>query len=191
MRLVYLFRHAATASNAARLFLGRRDEPLSPAGVAQARARFASGVPEVDAVFCSPLSRCVETARILYPSFVPTVVDEFIEMDFGRFEGKDHAQLMASEPEYQRWLDSGGTSPVPDGECMADLTVRCCAGFRHLASSCEAERAAVVVHGGTIMALLAALCDPPRGFYDSYTQNCCDVPCSWDGSHLRVLEGGV
>lgn len=187
---ILLIRHGATASNLKRLYLGRSDEPLCEAGVEQARARFAAGLPAAEKVFVSPLFRCRQTAAILFPDREPIVIETFAEIDFGRFEGRSHDKLMRDEPAYARWLDSRGEGAIPGGEDMASLRRRCRDGFLDMvAQSLGCARIAAVAHGGTIMAVLGEFCEPPRAFYDGFVKNCGVVRCAWDGARLR-LEGG-
>ena len=49
-------------------------------------------------------------------------------MNFGSFEGKTYFDLNGNE-DYQRWIDSGGTLPFPDGESRAEFITRCKAGL--------------------------------------------------------------
>ena len=66
MTTVYFVRHGETTANASRIFQGISDFPLSPKGIAQGKLlqkRFAQ-VP-YDHIFSSPLSRAVDTAKIL------------------------------------------------------------------------------------------------------------------------------
>ena len=191
MERLYLIRHGAAESNLKRLYLGRSDVPLCQTGIEQARSRKAQGLPAADRLFSSPLTRCLQTARILYPSMRPVIIPQFIEIDFGRFEGKNHRELLAGDPDYGHWLASGGEAPIPGGESMAQFKDRVRRGFFKMLELCSGTSAVAVVHGGTIMALLSQLCTPPRGFYDSLTQNCGMVACRWDGSRLAVTEGEV
>ena len=187
---IVLIRHGRTPSNDARRYLGRNDEPLSPGGREHARTLLSSGLPSVERVFSSPLKRCLETAAIAYPAHTPVVVPEFVEIDFGRFEGRTHDQLMAEEPAYAAWLASGGTSAIPGGETQTELRARCRRGFLNMIATADGlERIAAVVHSGVIMALLAEFARPPRAFYDCFVQNCQTVLCGWDGKFLTV-EGG-
>ena len=187
MKELYLIRHGASESNLRRLYLGRRDEPLSETGISLAR-QAALRAPEADCVFCSPLKRCLQTAAIIYPDMTPQVILEFIEIDFGVFEGRTHSELMQNEPAYKVWLDSGSEAPIPGGESMAQLKSRVKRGFFRMLSLCSAPRAAAVVHGGTIMALLSALSPQPHRFYDGFTQNCGIVSCRWDGVSLTAVS---
>lgn len=188
---IVLIRHGLAPSNEARRYLGRADEPLSPAGRAQAQALGERGLPEPDAVFSSPLRRCTETARLVFPRCEPVIVPEFVELDFGRFEGRTHAQLMAEEPDYAAWLNSGGTLPVPGGESQEELRKRARAGFLRAVAASPCRRAAVVTHSGVIMALLAEFARPPRAFYDCFVKNCGVVLCAWDGTALTVKGGDL
>lgn len=187
---ILLIRHGATASNRARLYLGRRDEPLCEDGAAQARV-CAAGLPPVEKVFVSPLLRCRQTAAILFPALDPVIIRAFVEIDFGRFEGRSHEQLMSSDPDYPAWIDSRGEGAIPGGEDMAALRRRCRQGFLDMAAQSRGcGRIAAVAHGGTIMAVLSDFCEPPRSFYDGFVKNCGVVRCAWDGARLR-LEGGL
>ncbi len=182
---IVLIRHGASPSNDARRYLGRADEPLSARGVEQARLLASRGVlPPAERVVCSPLRRCAQTAAILFPRLVPEIDPAFAELDFGVFEGKTHEELLRGEPAYPVWLASRGTSPVPGGESMEDLKKRVAAGFSARFPSGRGAPAALVAHGGVIMALLAALALPRREFYDSFVPNCGTVLCGWDGASL-------
>lgn len=192
--MIFLFiRHGQTESNASRCYLGQKDEPLDATGRLQAEELARRGLPTPGRIFCSPLKRCLETAEKAFPGCVPEVIPEFREIDFGRFEGKNHDELMASEPCYQQWLDSGGTADIPEGENMEILTERVKLGWAKLLKTLSGQEkcVAVVVHGGTVMALFALLCDPPRAYYDSYIKNCGAVLCDYRDGHLHILGGDV
>lgn len=49
-------------------------------------------------------------------------------MDFGAFEGHNYQEL-AGDPAYQRWIDSGGTLPFPEGESREEFIRRNVAGY--------------------------------------------------------------
>ena len=84
-----LIRHGKTAGNLAGRYIGcRTDEPLCPEGIAQLRE---GRYPAVERVFASPLRRCRETARLLYPAMEMEIVEDFRECDFGAFEGLSYA----------------------------------------------------------------------------------------------------
>ncbi len=49
--------------------------------------------PEIDILFTSPMKRCLQTAQLIYPDMTAHIVPEFSEMDFGEFEGKNYQDL--------------------------------------------------------------------------------------------------
>lgn len=171
MKIIFI-RHGKTAGNLEKRYIGRTDEPLCGQGRAELLEKCAAGVyPQADCVFASPMKRCVETARLLYPDRQPVLVPDFRECDFGAFEGKNYAELNG-DAAYQSWIDSGGTAAPPDGEGKADFARRCCESFWEALQGCdENAAAAVVVHGGTIMAVLEAFGVPKQGFYDYQVGN--------------------
>ena len=161
-----LIRHAATAGNLEKRYIGRTDEPLCAAGIAAlAQCRY----PVCEILVSSPLRRCMETARILFPQQTPILCADLRECDFGDFEGKNYAELNG-DPVYQAWIDSGGTLPFPHGESPADFRARSCAAFLQIMQAhTDAASIAMTVHGGTVMSVMQSLFG--GNFYDYYTGN--------------------
>ncbi len=162
-----LIRHGATLSNKEGRYLGKTDEALSTEGIQTLEKAVADGnYPIADVLFSGPMKRCLETAQILYPGQAPIFIPEWTEMDFGAFEGHNYQELTGN-PDYQRWIDSGGTLPFPEGESREEFIRRSIAGYENMLHHMKSvwERSAVsgqgarsvsaVVHGGTIMALLS------------------------------------
>lgn len=156
-----LMRHGATKANRKHRYLGRTDEALSEEGKMQLSESKKSGLlPHIDLLFISPMKRCVQTAEILYPELQPVLIEEWTEIDFGAFEGKNHIELQGDK-RYQAWIDSNGTLPFPEGERREDFITRCERGFLrmldHIAGMEEDghQTIGMIVHGGTIMALLS------------------------------------
>lgn len=128
--------------------------------------------PAAACVAASPLERCRQTAELLYPGQAPCVFDQFREMDFGAFEGHNYEELKA-DARYQAWIDSNGTLPFPQGE-QRTVPEAVCGGFCELLKEMwTRERSlsslALVVHGGTIMALLDAFAE--GSYYDYQCAN--------------------
>ena len=117
MAEICLVRHGETAGNALKRYIGVTDEPLTEEGKA-----FLQGLScePVEAVFCSPLIRCLETAGILYPENEPVIIRELSECDFGEFENRNYKELSGNTA-YQAWIDSNGTLPFPGGESREDF----------------------------------------------------------------------
>ena len=182
---ILLIRHGKTAGNLEKRYIGRTDEPLCPAGIEELRAcRF----PQWSVLVSSPMQRCLQTAEFLFPAQKIHICEAFRECDFGDFEGKNHAEL-DGDPQYQAWIDSGGNLPFPNGESPAAFRGRCCDGFRQTANEFyDTESLALVVHGGTIMAILSQFALPHRAYFDWMTANAQGWLCERNGNTLTVLE---
>ena len=193
-----LIRHGATAANREHRYLGKTDEQLSEEGIDELqRAKESHIYPDIDYLFSSPMKRCIETAEILYPSKEPMIIPEWKEMDFGVFEGKNYMDLQG-DARYQAWIDSNGTLPFPEGESREEFILRCEQGFHRmleLLEDCfrEASKDSTVgllVHGGTIMALLSRYCGGE--YFDYQVANgrgyICALEHEQEHVKLQVLE---
>lgn len=192
MRLmkIVLIRHLKTPGNLKRQYIGRLDEPLAkgPEQKESEERLKASlrGIGEIDAVIASPMRRCIQTAERLFPEREPILYSRLRECDFGLFEGKNYEELKGMKA-YQKWLSSEGTLPFPGGESQAVFKERCVQGFEEAVKQLFKElalkkspQAAMVVHGGTIMAVLSRFGPKDKGFYDWQVENGCGFLISFE-----------
>lgn len=129
--------------------------------------------PKVQAVYVSPLKRCVQTAEILFPGEPVHIIEELAECDFGEFENKNYKELEGN-PHYQEWIDSNGTLPFPGGESREGFKSRNLRGFDRVVSGCirsHVVEAALVIHGGTIMNIMEEYADIQKPFYEWHVRN--------------------
>lgn len=195
MAELILIRHGKTAGNLLGRYIGSRtDEPLCDEG---REGLAGKQLPEVERLYVSPMKRCVETAEILWPGFdrkKMQKVTDLRECDFGDFENKNYKEL-SGNGDYQAWIDSNGTLPFPNGESMDAFKNRCLEAFARIVeevSGAEQEwiasgktgifRAGIVVHGGTIMAILEQYGYPKAVYFDYQVKNGC-------GYRLTPVEG--
>lgn len=179
MNKIIFIRHGSTEANLHKRYIGRTDEPLCVAGIAELQ-ELKKKCFRIDKLFVSPMRRTKETAEILFPEAACTLVDDFREIDFGAFEGRSAAEL-SDNAQYTAWLDSLCQSPVPEGEGICAFKKRCCKAFEKAMKTInESEAIAFVVHGGTIMAILEAYAEPRRGFYDYHIANGQWISCSYE-----------
>ena len=163
---LYLIRHGQTRGNLERRYTGcRTDEPLCPEG-AETLKRLRP--PAVSRVICSPMKRCLQSAGILFPGSLPEIVPDFRECDFGDFEGRNFEELKDSAA-YRAWVSSGGGLPFPGGESREAFAARCVRAFGALRLWEGRGDCALVVHGGTVMAILEAYARPAGGYFDFQT----------------------
>jgi probable phosphoglycerate mutase len=166
-----LIRHALPVRR--ELVVGAADPELSPAGRAQADhlAEYLAA-ERLDAVYCSPLRRAVETGIPVAArqGVEPIVVDDVAEWDRMSPEYVPVEELKAADD--QRWRD------LVDGVWMSDegpdvFRDRVLAAIERLVGAHTGGRIAVVCHGGVINTYLAAVLglDPARPgfFYPNYT----------------------
>lgn len=192
---VLLLRHGMTAGNASRRYIGCTDEPLSPQGIAAARAM--GTTPSLPLVYVTPLLRTQQTAHILFPNAEQYVVEDLREMNFGIFEGKSADELSCDQA-YQDWVAGNCMGRCPAGESVGEFADRVQAAFKRTVTShsiSASDTAVFIVHGGTIMAVMQKFARPVRGFYDSSVKNChgflCAVSFQPEDKHLPFVLTNV
>lgn len=153
-----IIRHGKTQSNIERRYSGcGTDDRLTE----ESRKSLAE-LPvsaENPRLYVSPMIRARETAAILFPDMDQRVIWELREMDFGKFEGKNHEEL-DGDPDYQEWIDSYGTTRIPGGESRQEFRERTMEAFREIVREAHAEGVSdvlIVAHGGTLMAVMSEL----------------------------------
>lgn len=175
---IIMLRHGLTRSNLSKKYIGRTDEELCAEGIDALRK--IEPDTSVLKVYTSTKIRTQQTAKILYPNAEILQCKGFDEMNFGDFEGKGYSDLTES-PEYKSWTDSGCVSPCPNGESKDTFTQRCVSTFLDIAVR-QAESLHLVVHGGTIMAIMSELSAVQWDYFDWA------VPCG-GGYELEYSSG--
>lgn len=168
---VFLIRHGATAGNREKRYVGRTDEPLCPEG--RQGLIIAEGYGGVQMTYTSPMLRCIQTADLLFPDTPKIIVDDLRECDFGDFEYQNYLELQ-DNPDYQKWIDSGGRIPFPNGESREQFQNRCADAFGKVLSDAfqkKYEKIAFVVHGGTVMSILDRFASDGGSYYDYQVKN--------------------
>lgn len=167
-----LIRHGCTKGNLEHRYVGTTEEGLTEDAVRQIKAN-RDCYPEPDILFVSPLGRCRETASLLYPGIRQEIIPDLRECAFGAFEYKNYLELQGNA-EYQAWIDSGGILAFPGGESRKAFIDRCSNGFLtgyRTALQRKCEKAAFVVHGGTIMAVLHRYSSPHKDYFEWQVKN--------------------
>ena len=119
-----LLRHSITPGNLKKQYVGITDQPLAPEGEALAREK-QKDMPPVEALWISPMLRCRQTARILFPELEPVEIPDLRECNFGDFEGRTWAEIK-DHPAYQAWIRHGWAGsrgrPSPTGSRWRSFT---------------------------------------------------------------------
>lgn len=183
------------AANAAELFLIRHadalpgpdeiipsgvynDLPLSKVGREQAQALAERlGKLRFDALYSSPLRRCLETATPLAErlGLTPIIVNDLQEIRLGEVlplptDGQDLAALSQALHERQREIvrKAGGTGSwdaIPDSEPSKAFRQRVVQALDSIARSHKGERVLVFAHGGVLNAYAAEVLGLERDFF--------------------------
>jgi len=161
LRTIYFVRHGQPESG--RHCCGIAESGLDPVGVCQAQrlARYFEA-KDLSAVFTSPLTRCVQTAKIISGGKIPVWAEpELREMDAGLWEGLSFEEIRTRYPEaYAARGRHMGTVAPPGGESFLDAGVRLECRMTRLIGETSGD-IAVVGHGGSGRAWLCALMGLP------------------------------
>jgi probable phosphoglycerate mutase len=125
--VVYLARHGETAWTISHQHTGLTDLPLTAGGELQA-TRLRARLEELTfaKVFTSPLKRAVRTCELAGFGSVAEVDPDLREWNYGAYEGRTTAEILAERPDWQLFRDGcpeGGESPHAVG-ARADRVAR-------------------------------------------------------------------
>lgn len=155
---LYFFRHGLTKGNLNAQYIGHTDFPLTTDSISDIKKIKASEhYPKVDAVFSSPLKRCKDSAALMFPENNIIIIDDFIEYNFGEFEGLTAEDLKNNE-DFAKWLHGDINARTPYGESNAEFAQRICAAFEKVIDGCiktDTQNIAIVGHAGVLMTLLS------------------------------------
>ena len=155
---ISVYRSGKTDANDRGIYIGTTDYPLNDAGRNELYDKLDRFVyPRVERVYSSPLQRCTDTAEILFPNREVVIAEEFRELHFGKFEGKSAEELLQDE-NYRTWLKGGMDAKPPEGESVAELSIRTYQGFYRILLEMmqeEMQHVALITHAGVIANALA------------------------------------
>ena len=124
MAEIILVRHGKTAGNLEGRYIGSRtDEPLCEEGIHALEEKVREGIyPPVDLVYASPMIRCRQTAKILWPKFADSSQIQYVqnlqECDFGAFENKNYQEL-SGNAEYHSGSGAARRFSVSQKDCRS------------------------------------------------------------------------
>ncbi len=149
----YFVRHGQSEGNAARVFTGQTDSPLTARGRKQAAA-VADELAKVrfDRIVSSDLSRTRDTAEVIARrhGLSVEVLPELREIDVGERTGKDFDETAA----LPGWNDDGFVA-WPGGETLDQVVARTLGAIDRLTRDSPGKTILVVGHGGVNRILLS------------------------------------
>jgi probable phosphoglycerate mutase len=191
---LYFVRHGATQLTAEDRFSGAVGVDLSDEGRWQV-ARLADRLDSegIKAVYCSPLSRTVETAEILAKPLALTPIrrDGLREISHGRWEGLTRREVEERYPdEYEAWEEDPFTFAPEEGESGLGVLARALPVVREIVVRHPGERVLVVSHKATLRLILSSLLGfDARGYRDRLDQSpaCLNVVDFKDPVRARLM----
>ena len=179
MRSVYLVRHALpNIPIGTRWCVGHTDLPLGTVGRMQAALLPFVPVLRDKPVFCSYLSRALDTARPLCAE--PMIRDGLEEQDMGVWDGLSFDEIMVRYPELYAAREKDPTLWPEDAEDMVSVGKRMRAALLRCLDETEGD-IVVVSHKSAIDSITG---QRPRLLHTSISR------VGWDGTELTPLEVG-
>lgn len=191
---VFFVRHGATQLTAENRFSGAVGVDLSEEGraqVASLAARIAGD--EIAALYCSTMSRALETAEILGRprGLTPAQDDGLREISHGRWEGLTRQEVEERFPEeYAAWEADPFTFAPVGGESGIAVLARALPAVRRIVSAHRDQTTVVVSHKATLRLVLSSLLGiDPRGYRDRLDQSpaCLNVVDFRDSIRARLM----
>lgn len=191
MTTMYLLRHGATAANLenpARL-QGRCDPPLVELGLQQARAT-AEALAHVNfaAAYSSPLTRAMETAKIVAQALPIQPVAELTECHVGRWEGIDWGTIQTTDAvAFANYMADPSRHGYPGGESFTDVLARTTPALQRIFATHVGETFLVVSHHVVIRTYVATTLGLPLKKARGVSLDNCGISIvTHDGTNARV-----
>ena len=170
--MIYFIRHGQTDWNVRELMQGQTDIPLNDTGRAQAKqmAKTLEGIT-FDAVFCSPLSRAIETCKAVVDESQIALDKRLAERCFGEFEGESIYVMRA-----RQFWNATVEQKFDRAESLQDFIARVHAFLEEITQKYAGKNVLLVAHGGVGMAVQSYFLGAPQdGNYLNYLVANCQV----------------
>ncbi|MEX1307076.1 MAG: histidine phosphatase family protein [Eubacteriales bacterium] len=158
---IYLLRHAQSEGNRERRFYGVKNTPLSAHGRESLDVinAFFKDIA-IDKIYCSPLERCVDTAKLSFGQTAKLNIDDGLkEINFGDWEGRGIKEIMQTYPEmWEAYQDDWKHMRFPNGDAIEDYQKRAQETMARILDETEENATiALVSHNGFIKSVLSYL----------------------------------
>jgi len=166
---IYLIRHGECAGNRQGLFRGRYDFPLNEVGCKQAEslARELKDV-NLDAIYSSPLSRALETAKAICEGrgIEPIVEQGFNNIHLGSWEGRSKKEIAEKFPkEFRLWRTEPEKLRMQGAETLEKVQARAVKALARITEERMGEGFAVLTHRAVIKPLIAGILGIPAPYF--------------------------
>jgi broad specificity phosphatase PhoE len=191
---IYMVRHGATKLSTEDRFAGAVDVELSENGKFQAE-RLAERLADdsITAVYCSPMTRTIQTATILASPHRLSLIhrDGLREINHGHWEGMRRADVEAQFPdEYAAWEEDPLTFAPQGGEAGINVIARALPVIREIVLEHRGQNVLIVSHKATLRLIISSLLGfDARGYRDRLDQSpaCLNVLDFKDPVRARLM----
>lgn len=158
---VLLVRHGETEWNKLGKFQGSTDIDLSQNGINQAGLLKERLNGDFDVIYCSPLSRAYETAKILASvnNQEVHIAQDIREINFGVWEGLTLKGISEAYPEvFKNWrTDSKEAAFIGGDKSTYNASLRASKCVLDIVKNNKGKKIVIVAHGGIIKAALIGI----------------------------------
>jgi phosphoserine phosphatase len=187
-----IIRHGETAWNTGDIFRGRVPIPLSEKGINQAGllADYL-GKKKIDAVYCSPLNRAVQTAQSVArkQNLTAQPMTNLNDLDFGEWEGLSIQEVKTRYKEiYDLWIKRPDVAQVPKGETLESARKRVMSALAEIMAAHKEGIVAIVTHRVMTKVLECAILGLDDSHFWNIDQDTCGVTTFIHNGHFFVLK---
>jgi probable phosphoglycerate mutase len=193
MTRILLARHGHVEGIQPERFRGRAELALTAQGVAEAEAlaRRIARQWQPEAVYTSPLQRCVVTGTFIANACGLKVMplQGLMDIDYGDWQMRRHDDVKAEVPQaYRLWKTAPERVRFPNGESLQDLLARTADVVRLVLDRHDDDDIVVLVgHDSVNRAILMQFLDQPMSAYWRLTQDpCCLNEIVVQGTDVRI-----
>ena len=176
---IIIIRHGETAWTTADIFRGRVDIGLSEKGLQQAeQLAVYLDRKKLQAIYCSPLRRALETAEPVARRQKLTVqtLPELTDLDFGEWESLSRQDVKARYKDiYELWLERPDLATIPGGESLENARKRAVAALEKIISGTREGTVALITHRVITKVLVCALLGLDNSHFWNIEQDTCGV----------------
>lgn len=180
MSSLLLIRHGEVQGIHPPMFRGRTELALTSNGIRQAGVTrdYLRQHEELEAIYCSPLGRCVLTADTIAEPFGLQVMQHpgLTDIDYGAWSGRPVEEVAEGWPrETSRWKTAPHTIRIPGAESLQEVAARATDALVTISSAHPEGTVAIVTHDSVIRVLLCHFSGLPLSSYWLFSPSPCGI----------------
>jgi len=187
-----LVRHGHVEGIKPEKFRGQIDLPLTHVGRSQAAmtAHYLERFGPFDAIYSSPLARCLDTAAAIgrvYGSD-PISLPELIDINYGIWQGRTREAVSQEDPvRFQSWMTRPDLTVIPGADTLQTVQSSLVKALQMFREHHEGKTVVAVGHDSSNRVMLLTALDMPLSRYWSFRQDpCCVNVIVFDGFRCTV-----